>query len=398
MQFTKILAEFQASTKLQSNGTLNIYNSQGEKWTFYYHLGRIVWATGGKHPFRRWYRHLIKYLSQTNLNTDFLSSQDFSKEIWDYQSLYFLLEQKQIKREQFNDIVENTISELLFDIAYQSYLTSLEFERDSKIILDTPITFTSADISLRNMKKAWQLWTEAGLTQYHPDNAPIIRQPEKLQQQVSHEVYKKFITFMNGKHSLRDISVKINQNLLIVTNSLLTYLLEGYIELVEIPDILISLPHKNNGKNLVIEDNKTHSFRGISRNNPIIACIDDSPQICQTLQQIVINNGMQFLKIQDSIQALPLLIQHQPDLIFLDLMMPIASGYEICTQIRRISNFTHTPIIILTSNDGIVDRVRSKVVGATEYLTKPINSEKLMSTIYKYLHKSQMDKKIVNLP
>jgi chemotaxis family two-component system response regulator PixG len=82
-------------------------------------------------------------------------------------------------------------------------------------------------------------------------------------------------------------------------------------------------------------------------------------------------HGLRFLKIQDAIQALPIIIQQKPDLIFLDLIMPIASGYEICTQLRRISAFAETPVIILTGNDGLIDRVRAKVVGSTILLPNP---------------------------
>ena len=87
-------------------------------------------------------------------------------------------------------------------------------------------------------------------------------------------------------------------------------------------------------------------------------------------------------------QALPLLLQHKPDAIFLDLVMPVANGYEICAQIRRISLFKNTPVIILTGNDGIVDRVRAKIVGATDFLPKPILAQKVLAALLKHLNHS----------
>jgi chemotaxis family two-component system response regulator PixG len=65
--------------------------------------------------------------------------------------------------------------------------------------------------------------------------------------------------------------------------------------------------------------------------------------------------------------------------------MPVASGYEICTQLRRISHFSNTPVVILTGNDGLLDRVRAKVVGSTDFLTKPVAADRVMSIIRKYL-------------
>ncbi len=66
-------------------------------------------------------------------------------------------------------------------------------------------------------------------------------------------------------------------------------------------------------------------------------------------------------------------------------MMPIANGYEVCSQIRRISQFKNIPVIILTGNNGIVDRVRAKIVGSSEFLSKPIKPEQVLAVVRKYL-------------
>ena len=115
------------------------------------------------------------------------------------------------------------------------------------------------------------------------------------------------------------------------------------------------------------------------------------------LEGIITQNGLRFMKIQDAVQALPILIEHKPDLIFLDLIMPVASGYEICTQLRRISAFANTPVIILTGNDGLIDRVRAKVVGSTDFVTKPVAADKVMAMVHKYLQPSLPVKNVSNL-
>lgn len=182
---------------------------------------------------------------------------------------------------------------------------------------------------------------------------------------------------MTGKHTLRDLAIKLKQNVLPVTRSLLPFILKGVIELVEVPDLpMLQLIH---GKNV------SSSTPNVPK-RPLVACIDDSPQVCQMLEQMLVPNGFRCLKIQDPIQALPNLIQNKPDLIFLDLIMPVINGYEMCTQIRRISTFTNTPIIILTSQDGLLDRIRTRVIGATEFISKPITVDKTMALIRKYLH------------
>jgi two-component system, chemotaxis family, response regulator PixG len=168
----------------------------------------------------------------------------------------------------------------------------------------------------------------------------------------------------------------MKQSVLPVTRSLLPYILKGIIELVEAPDLPLKVTEAKN--NSVPAQPKAPPA-------PLVACVDDSPQVCQMLEQILVPNGLRFIKIQDAVQALPILIEHKPDLIFLDLVMPVASGYEICAQLRRISVFANTPVIILTGSDGLFDRVRAKVVGSTDFITKPVVAEKVISVVRKYI-------------
>jgi two-component system, chemotaxis family, response regulator PixG len=375
MASNNLLNEFKACTQLQYNGQLQIKSSKGTQWTFYYRLGRIVWAAGGIHPFRRWRRQMAQHCPQIDLDKLRVNSQDLEIDYWDYRLLEIFYKKQKIQREQIQIIVENTIAELFFDLAQEADFTSLTFQRSQKVILEMPMSFTSADVSLKQMQDSWKLWTEAGLTNLYPDLAPVLRKPEQLQQLVSPAVYKNFVNFINGKYSLRDLAVKMKQGTLPVTRSLLPYILKGIIELVEIPDLPLG----------VIETQKNPTATQPKKTVPLVACVDDSPQVCKILEDIVTAHGMRFLKIQDAVQALPTLIQDKPDLIFLDLMMPIASGYEICTQLRRISSFANTPVIILTGNDGLLDRVRAKVVGSTDFLTKPVATDKVMSIVRKYL-------------
>ena len=84
-------------------------------------------------------------------------------------------------------------------------------------------------------------------------------------------------------------------------------------------------------------------------------------------------------------RAIAVLLSRKPDVIFLDLIMPNTNGYEICTQLRKLSFFKNTPIIIVTGNDGIIDRVRAKMAGSTDFISKPINQEIIVETVQKYL-------------
>lgn len=373
-----LLDEFKTCTQLQYNGQLNIKSSKGTHWIFYYRLGRIVWAAGGIHPFRRWRRQMTQHCPQIDVDKLRLTPENLSIDYWDYRLLEALYKKQKIQREQIQTIVENTIAELFFNLAQEADFTAVNCHRSQQVILDMPMSFTSANVSLKQMQDSWKLWSEAGLTNLYPDLAPVLRKPEQLQQLVSAPVYNNFVNFINGKYTLRDLAVKMKQNVMPVARSLLPYILKGIIELVEVPDLPLA------GITITVDKNAT-AIKPKQPKVPLVACVDDSPQVCKILEEIVTAHGLRFLKIQDAVQALPSLIQDKPDLIFLDLMMPVASGYEICTQLRRISTFANTPIVILTGNDGLVDRVRAKVAGSTDFLTKPVASDKVMAIVRKYL-------------
>ncbi|MEO0869229.1 MAG: response regulator, partial [Cyanobacteria bacterium J06642_11] len=80
------------------------------------------------------------------------------------------------------------------------------------------------------------------------------------------------------------------------------------------------------------------------------------------------------------------------------LVMPIANGYEVCAQIRRISAFKNTPVIIVTANDGLADRVRAKVVGASGFMSKPINEKRVLKVLKKCTQSRKNTRKVMNPP
>ncbi|HLO86926.1 MAG TPA: response regulator [Nostocaceae cyanobacterium] len=388
MKSSATLPEFQRCTQLKYNGKLVIKSSQGNKnWSFYYRLGQIVWATNGTHTYRRLRRQIAQNCPQIELNQIQLLPEELTTDYWDYRLLEKLYQTKQITKEQVNKIVGNIIGEVLFDLAQNLNFGSVKFERNQEIVLEGLEASTTANIFLKQMQESWQNWTAAGLGKFSPNSAPVLRKPEQLKQQVSPTVYKNFENLAKGKYSLWDIAAKMKQNILPVTHSLLPYIHQGITELIEIPDLPLPVTQAPN-KNLNSDQNS---------NTPLVVCVDDSPQICKILEQIITSQGMRFMSIQDPVSALPTLIQTKPDLIFLDLIMPVVNGYEICAQLRRSTLFADTPIMILTSSDGVFDRVRSKVFGATEFITKPVEVEKVVGTIDKYLRTKPLIESFSNL-
>jgi twitching motility two-component system response regulator PilG len=107
--------------------------------------------------------------------------------------------------------------------------------------------------------------------------------------------------------------------------------------------------------------------------------------IGKTVEYILQAKGYEVTTIVNSLQALTLVFQTKPDLILCDLAMPELDGYEICGMLRKSTAFRQTPIIMLTGKDGFIDRVRARMVGSTDYLTKPFGESELLMLLEKYI-------------
>jgi twitching motility two-component system response regulator PilG len=96
-------------------------------------------------------------------------------------------------------------------------------------------------------------------------------------------------------------------------------------------------------------------------------------------------HGYEISTIGSSLKALSLLFPLQPDLILCDITMPEPDGYELCAMLRRSRVFREVPIIMLTGRDGFTDRVKARMVGATDYLTKPFSEQELLMLLEQYI-------------
>ncbi len=116
-----------------------------------------------------------------------------------------------------------------------------------------------------------------------------------------------------------------------------------------------------------------------------IACIDDSPSILNAITNFLSDKGVAVIPINDPVKALMQIIRSKPDLILLDVTMPNLDGYELCSLLRKHPNFKHTPVVMVTSNTGFIDRAKAKLVGASGYMTKPFTETDLMKMVFKHL-------------
>ena len=112
-----------------------------------------------------------------------------------------------------------------------------------------------------------------------------------------------------------------------------------------------------------------------------ILVIDDSKTIRRTAETLLAKEGCEVFTAIDGFDALAKIADTDPDIIFVDIMMPRLDGYQTCALIKNNSKFKSTPVIMLSSKDGLFDKAKGRIVGSDEYLTKPFSKEELLGSI-----------------
>lgn len=112
-----------------------------------------------------------------------------------------------------------------------------------------------------------------------------------------------------------------------------------------------------------------------------ILVIDDSKTIRRTAETLLAKEGCEVFTAVDGFDALSKIADHHPDIVFVDIMMPRLDGYQTCSLIKHNKTFKDTPVVMLSSKDGLFDRARGRLVGSEQYLTKPFTKDELLGAI-----------------
>ncbi len=133
----------------------------------------------------------------------------------------------------------------------------------------------------------------------------------------------------------------------------------------------------------VADNNPDGGLQGLK-----VLVIDDSKTIRKTAETLLSKEGCEVVTAVDGFEALSKIADHKPDIIFVDIMMPRLDGYQTCALIKHNNNFKQTPVIMLSSKDGLFDRARGRIVGSEQYLTKPFTKDELVGAIHRHVRKS----------
>lgn len=116
-----------------------------------------------------------------------------------------------------------------------------------------------------------------------------------------------------------------------------------------------------------------------------VMVIDDSKTIRRTAETLLKKEGCDVVTATDGFEALAKISDHQPQIIFVDIMMPRLDGYQTCALIKNNQVFKQTPVIMLSSRDGLFDKARGRIVGSEQYLTKPFTRDELLGAIRRFV-------------
>jgi two-component system, chemotaxis family, response regulator PixG len=391
MLLTDLLKEISNPNKYE-DGEITLYGRE-VVWNLHLIKGQFLYATDTLHPVRRWDRALRQHGSNWNWQTEL--SRIKNSQFW---ACYLL--SKGVSREQLSLIraklvIRSVIQECLFELCGYPEL-KVDWVANDKGLSSSCrfLALSSWEVQtvVNRALKLHRHWQQAGLGHLNPNLSPVLKQaiaPSRL------PIPDKYLS---GQFTLWDIAWQNEKTIIEVIQSLLPLVEQDCLQLQDIPDLPLPEMQPTPAEPLPANSaNPVNSAKPSapppppppsalsSTKQPLIACIDDSPVLAHTLNRILNPAGYRTLNIQEPMRGFTQLIEHKPDLILLDLLLPNADGYSVCKFLRDTPIFEHTPIIILTAQNTIVDRARAKLAGATEFLGKPPQPNELLQMVRKYV-------------
>jgi twitching motility two-component system response regulator PilG len=291
----------------------------------------------------------------------------------EYGCLWALLERRRLQPEQARELLEMMIRETLFELLGLHQGTFI-FEMGEPL---TPVLMAWEPMPLvAVVAQQVQEWKQFYPQLRSPDQCPVIVDAAALQQALPPATATALISYAAQRLSLRQLAHALNRELLTVAKAIAPCIARGWMSLTPWPPSpvgpMAGPPALTVAAGLTVATGQR------------IVCIDDAVTIGEVIVGMLTPRGYQVTPITDPVAALSQVFGLAPQLILCDIAMPQLDGYELCAMLRQSSQFHHTPIIMLTGKDGFIDRVRAKMVGATDYLAKPFGEEELVMLVEQY--------------
>ncbi|MDF5712908.1 MAG: response regulator [Rhizonema sp. NSF051] len=339
-----------------------------QSWFVFFLNGQIVYASDGDSSLARVGHYLHRYRVKMQINERQLISLE-SLNMPEYGYLWMLLEQNIINPSQARGIVFGLVHEILFDLL-SLHQGSFIFQHGSA--LAPQLTTLEIAPILTKIIKQLQEWKQLYPHIQSPDQFPVLTDLIQLSHVLPKATVNKLQHWVDGKTSLRQLARYIDRDIVKVAKAIYPYVEQGWVQLVS-----------------SVKSNGIYSDRPLDfevRQKTRIVCIDNAIAVCETVESILKPHGYEVITLTNPLEALSLVFQFKPDLILCDTSMSELNGYEICSMLRHSTVFQLVPIIMLTSHNRFIDQAKARMVGATDYLTKPFGNAELVMLVEKYLN------------
>jgi len=354
-----------------------------KSWFVFFAQGQLVYASDNRADTKRLRDYLYPYGEAASLES--LSPVALDKaNAPEYGQLWQLIEQGSISPHQGKRIVGGMIKEVLFD------LLSLHqglFIFETSPPLSPPLIQIKCSPLMGTIMLQRQAWKKLHPQVQSPDQRPVIDDHSPLRASLKPNTYKFLKQWTEQRASIRQLARYLNRSVLSVAQALYPYICQGIVQLLPVLEEAIaplSLDASASGASPPSGASKS-SDPADSLNPLHIVCIDDNRSSCEIVNTILTQHGYTITSLTDPLEALSKVFHLQPDLILCDIDMPCLDGYELCAMLRKSSAFRHVPMIMLTGKDGFIDRVKARIAGANDYLTKPFSDQELLTIIEQWL-------------
>jgi twitching motility two-component system response regulator PilG len=340
----------------------------GPFWFVFFQNGQIAYAGDSSGSLSRLRDYLRPYRADSAL--DRLKSPAIAAtNAPEYGCLWALLGNHTITPAQGRSILRSMVHETLFDLLslHNGYFI---FEIGPALAPQL-MTFEIGPAIAKIIKQV-QEWKQFHPHIQSPEQRLSITDEDRLRKALPENAYRTLTGWADGKTSLRQLSRYLNRELNAIARAVYPYVQQGWIQLLMPPG----------------QETPEGDFPGesaIARRSPRIICVDDERVVGKTVECMLQAKGYEVISLENPLEALRQVFQLKPDLILCDLVMPHLDGYDLCGMLRKSTAFRQTPIIMLTGKDGFIDRVRARMVGSTDYLTKPFGASELLMLLEKYV-------------
>ncbi|MEO0532528.1 MAG: response regulator [Cyanobacteria bacterium P01_A01_bin.123] len=339
-----------------------------QAWLVFFFNGQIVYAGKTDGHLGRLRDYLHRYGLDYRLDSTVVSK-IAALNSPEYGYFWTLLEQHVVSAEQGRAILQGMVHETLFDLL-SLHQGSFVFKLSSA--LSPQLMTLEIGPLLANTMKQIQEWKQFHPHIQSPQQRLVIPDAEKLKALMPEVAFVKLAHWINGERSIRQLARYLGREIPTFAKAIYPYVRRG---LIQCAPLSLETSERALKKPEIWQETEV----------PRIVCIDDGAVIRQAVEQILDSYGYEVTSIGNPLKALGLLFQLNPDLILCDIAMPELEGYEICAMLRHSSAFRQTPIVMLTGRDGFIDRVKARMTGATDYLTKPFGAHELLMLVEKYV-------------